>query len=133
MFDLNLFFAYLQLVDLPRSVPEAARLIEGLYLGASAWLEAHLARVGTVLAGLSVSLSARHVTEPLRRFAASWPFPLRLALFVGVVGLGFGLLIGALSPFVTAGLRAVGTHYLVPAILCAFITIGILAERSGRI
>ena len=55
------------------------------------------------------------------------------AVFITVVGLGFGLVIATLAPLVTTGLRAVGTYHLVPATLCAFITIGILAERNGRI
>ena len=71
--------------------------------------------------------------DRLRRVAYTWPFPLRAGLFISVVGLGFAAVIAACAPLVTAGLRSIGTPYLVPAILSAFILLGILAERSGRI
>jgi len=134
MADLHLLPSDLHLViDLPGSVPEAARLVEASYLGLAGWIERHLPRVATVLAGVSLSLYGRHVTEALRRIAWSWPFPLRAGLFIAVVGLGFGAIIAAVAPLIAAGLRQVGTPYLVPATLSAFILLGILAERSGRI
>lgn len=125
--------ADLNVVDLPRSGPEFAGLVEGNYLRLSHWLAAHLPRVGTVIAAAASSLYGRHLTETLRRIAHGWPFILRAALFISVVGLGFGAIIATVSPLITAGLRVVGTVYLVPATLFAFILIGILAERSGRI
>ncbi|AKU91986.1 DUF3392 family protein [Vulgatibacter incomptus] len=121
------------LANLPSSLPEAASSIEALYLRLSGWLEAHLAQAGTLIAGTTFSLYARNLGETVRRFAKSWPFILRVGLFVGLVGFGFGLIIATIAPVVTAGLRWVGTPFLVPAILAAFIVIGILAERNGRI
>jgi len=122
--------AYLQL---PASLPEAAGLVEGSYLKLSAWLAGRLPQIGTLLVAVTYSLYGRILSEALRRTASRWPFPLRLSVFVAVVGFGAGLIIASVAPLVTDGLRAVGTSYLVPAILCAFIVIGILAERSGRI
>lgn len=133
MFDLNLLSGDPHLVDLPRTGPEAARLIETSYLRLSAWTANHLPRIGTLIVGVSLSLYGRYVTEGLRRVAYTWPFPLRAGLFISVVGLGFAAVIAACAPLVTAGLRSIGTPYLVPAILSAFILLGILAERSGRI
>lgn len=121
------------LAQIPSSVPEAARMIEGSYLRCSSWLAQHLPRVGTLISAALLSLYARHVNDTVRRVAAGWPFPLRVAAFVAVVGFGFGLIIAFASPLIAAGLRAVGTYYLLPATLCAFIVVGILAERSGRI
>jgi hypothetical protein len=118
---------------IPSSLPEAARSIEGLYLRCSGWLAQHLPRIGTLIVAALLSLYARRINDTVRRVAAGWPFPLRVAAFIAVVGFGFGLIIAAASPLVAAGLRSVGTYYLLPATLCAFIVVGILAERSGRI
>ena len=125
--------ADLNVVELPRSGPEFAGLVEGSYLRLSLWLAEHLPQVGTLIAGTAFSLYGRYITEILRRIAHRWPFPLRAGLYIGVVGIGFGAIIATVSPVITAGLRLVGTYYLVPATLSAFILIGILAERSGRI
>lgn len=121
------------LADLPASIPEAAQSLEALYLRGSSWLAARLPQAGAVIAVTTFSLYARHIADTARRVAQNWPFILRLVLFVGLVGFGFGMIVGTIAPLVTEGLRWVGTPYLVPTILAAFIVIGILAERSGRI
>ncbi|WP_373048558.1 DUF3392 family protein [Vulgatibacter sp.] len=132
MLDATLL-ADLQLNDLPGTAPEAARLVEGSYLRLAGWLEGHLPRIGTLIAATSISLYGRYLTDTVRKTARDWPFLLRVGLFVVVVGFAVGAIIAAVAPLITAGLRSVGTLYLLPAILCAFIVIGILAERSGRI
>jgi len=129
----NEFLAKLQQVDPPRTGPEAARLIEDSYLRLSGWIEAHLPEVGMLIAATLLSLYGRRISDLLRRITKRWPFPLRVALFIAVPGLGFAALIASVSPFITTAFKAVGTPFLVPAILSAFIFIGILAERSGRI
>lgn len=121
------------LADLPSSLPEAARAIEGLYLRLSSWLEANLEQVGTLIAASTFYVYGRLLTEKLRQLTLEWPFIVRLGLFVGMVGFGFGLIIATAAPVVTAGLRWAGTPFLVPTILAAFLVVGILAERSGRI
>lgn len=133
MLDPIVSLADLHLFAFPGSLPEAATLVEGSYLRVSRWLADHLPRVGTLIAATSLSLYGRYITDSVRRFAHRWPFPVRAGVWITLVGFGFGLIIATVSPLVTAGLRAVGTPYLVPAILCAFILVGILAERSGRI
>lgn len=121
------------LADLSSSLPDAARWIEARYLGASTWLESRLPQAGTLIAGTTFSIYGRYIADMVRRIAQEWPFLLRVGLFVALVGFGFGLIIGTVAPLITAGLRWVETPFLVPAILSAFIVIGILAERSGRI
>lgn len=121
------------LAEIPASLPEAALSLEALYLRGSSWLAAHLPQTGTVIAGTTFSLYGRHIADAARRAAQHWPFILRVGLFVGLVGFGFGMIVGTIAPLVTEGLRWVGTPYLVPTIFAAFIVIGILAERSGRI
>lgn len=121
------------LANLQSSLPEAATLVEASYLRLSVWLEAHLPQTGTLIAGTTFSLYGRILADRVRRVAHEWPFILRVALFVGMVGFGFGLIIATISPLVTAGLRWVGLPFLVPTILAAFLVIGILGERSGRI
>jgi hypothetical protein len=123
----------LHLAELPNSLPEAARSLEGQYLRLSGWLEANLPQIGTLIAASTFYVYGRVLTEKLRHFTTEWPFIVRLGLFVGMVGFGFGLIIATASPVVTAGLRWAGTPFLAPMILAAFLVIGILAERSGRI
>jgi hypothetical protein len=130
MVDPILSFAELQM---PRSLPEAARLIEGSYLALCHWIEAHLPQAGTLIAGASLSLYGRYITDGLRRTMVNWPFIVRAGIYIALVGLGFGAIIGTVAPLVTSGLRLISTPYLVPAFLCALILVGILAERSGRI
>jgi|GEM_PF-2141252 len=113
-------------------LPEVARSIETGYLGLSHWLEAHLPRISTLIAATTLSLYGRIITDRTRQLAQDWPFILRLALFVSVA-LGFSLLIASVAPLIAAGLKLAGTPYLVPAVFGAFLVIGILAERNGRI
>jgi len=113
-------------------LPKVARSIESGYLELSSWLEAHLPRISTLITATILSFYGRVVTDRTRQLAQDWPFILRLALFVSV-GLGFSLLIASASPLIAAGLKLAGTPYLVPAVFGAFLVIGILAERNGRI
>lgn len=110
-----------------------ARVVEGTYVEASTWTQAHLTKVGLMLVASLLSLYAGRVSLALRRHTHAWPFPLRLAAFVVLVGLGFGTVVGALGPLVSGALAHVATPYVIPTVLAAFIVVGILAERHDRI
>ena len=100
---------------------------------ASAWAEAYLPQLGLIIAATLLSLYGVRITNLVRLRTQRWPFAVRTALFIVIAGLGFGAMIAALAPLITSGLRLVGQPFVIPTSLAAFIAIGILAERSGRI
>lgn len=130
---LQQLIAWLRDGDPGRLGAAVARAVEGTYGEASTWTETHLAQLGLVISGIALSLYSGRFALAIRRATHTWPFPLRLAVFVLLVGVGTGAVASALAPLVTAGLALVGTPYVIPTVLGAFMVVGILAERQDRI
>ena len=93
----------------------------------------HLSLVAVAFAATLLTLYGPDLTKLLKRRTRKWPLLARAALFIGVVGVGFGALVLALTPLLRRYLLLLGPKGVIPMILVTIVALGILAERRKQI
>ncbi len=103
------------------------------YAQITAYTLAHLPLISVALAATLLTIYTPDLTRVLKRRVRKWPLLARSALFIGVMGVGFGAAVLALRPLVGRLLLALGRPWLLPLIFGAVITLGLLAERRKQL
>lgn len=100
---------------------------------AAAWTRGHLQPISFALITSLLSLYGETINQALKKQIKSWPFVLRTLLFVLVCGIGYGMMVVAVSPYLCRFLMVLNDFFLLALVFCAFLGLGLLAEHKRRI
>ncbi|MBP9955959.1 MAG: DUF3392 family protein [Pseudomonas sp.] len=100
-----------------------------LFVTLSRWCRGHLDEIALALVAALLVLFGPACNAWLQRQAGSLHFLLRTLLFVLLCAVGYGLLIVQASPWLAKALAQLNDYALGPALLLAFVAVGVLAER----
>jgi hypothetical protein len=99
----------------------------------SAFALPHLSKISLAFTATVLATYGDVLNRALRWRIATLPLLVRTAIFVVVVGFGYGALILLASPVVGRLLMLFGEFWLAPLTFGAFVGIGVLAERQKKI
>ena len=100
---------------------------------AAAFLRGHGYELCLAWTAALMVIYANQLIKFSKNIAKSWHFLFRVGFFVIVCALGYGLLIVALSKYLNRHLSRLENGWYLTAVLLGFLTLGILAEKKGKI
>lgn len=98
----------------------------------SGWMAPHLDQIGVAVMATLLVIYGAEVNTAVKKKVASWPFALRLAVFVALCAAGYGTIMILAAPLVADIFRQLDHIYLAPVVIFVFLLIGLAAERRNQ-
>jgi hypothetical protein len=94
------------------------------------WVAAHLSHIATAFTAALLVIFGDDVNRFVKNRLRSYPFAVRAVAFLLLCSFGYGLLAALLTPSAARLIYYFGERYAGLVVLCAFVAIGLLAERK---
>lgn len=94
------------------------------------WIAAHLAHIAAAFTTALLVIFGDDINRFLKNRLRGRPFAIRAGAFLLLCSFGYGLLAALLTPLAARLIYYFGERYAVLVVLCAFVAIGLLAERK---
>ncbi len=107
-------------------------LLNNFYIGITKWLSSHAEWIATAFITTLLVIYGNDINRLVRRWVSGWPFIFRIAAFIALCALGYGLAITQLSPMLENFLESLN-EYLTPIVAIMFIAVGMVAERRNQL
>ena len=97
---------------------------------AAKWIAAHLSHIATAFTTALLVIYGDDINRFVKNRLRGHPFVVRAGAFLLLCSVGYGLLAALLTPSAARLIYYFGERYAVLVVLCAFVAIGLLAERK---
>jgi Protein of unknown function (DUF3392) len=108
-------------------------MLEQWYADAVAFALRHRLQIAVAFTASLLALYGTDITRAIKRRTRKWPFLARSAVFVLVVGFGFGALVLATAPLISRCLLLFGRQGVIPMVLLCVMGLGLLAQSRRLI
>ncbi len=100
------------------------------------WLSAHMrpwvAQIAVAILATLLVLYGPVINRKVRALLGGAHFVIRLLVFVLLCTFGYGLLLVWSAPLLARAIAGMGSLYLAPVVILAFVLLGYLAERKNQ-
>ena len=104
--------------------------IKAFFLPLSIYMKPHLSFIATAFTTALLVIYGDYINRAVKKRVRQHHFLVRTAIFILLFSVGYGLLTAWVTPAVRYLLLYFGDAYFAPAVILAFVALGILAERK---
>ncbi len=101
------------------------------------WTSSHirpwLLQIAVAMLATLLVIYGQSINRMVKRHISSWHFVLRVLVFMLLCAFGYGALLVFCAPWLARAFASLGSVWLSPVVLLAFVVIGLLAERRNQI